>query len=469
MEYGFHNKLRYSKQTALRYLLAIFFFCIILSFYSFGEDKELSILVIGDSNTEYGYITRALADTLSNLFYTGAGGTGYIPLNSSFYAVRYKRYQDISITYSSTSWICMDMFEGTRMATIPYLSPNGHWLKSIMSGAVATVQCPGNGIDIYWLSHSTGGTFSISIDEKIYDTISTIGSQSVQKTSIHGLSTDKHTVHFEVISVPAQGNVTLLGFDAHYGTADQYKRSVVHNWGNGYCTTADFLNIDSTIFVSGLQQCKPDVVVILLGTNDHFQDRRSAPEFKTNLKALINRIKTSEVTANILLTSTFMTNETTGATYLPKYQATAWPEAASETEVEYWDMCAWFGPYDATYMNGSVHCNARGGKKIASEMLKKILQRFPTITSRSTYGAPFSSPSYSIHYTPDMLIVKQKNYLPYQINLFSTAGKRFASLHGSGSHTFRLDRKNGINKPGIYIAKLHIDGRTEYYHFPVVQ
>jgi hypothetical protein len=401
-------------------------FCITSISLSFGQNQGVSILIIGDSNTEHGFITLALADTLHKYFGVDTMGTGYIPFDSSFYAIRNGRYAGVTIGYSTTSWTRMDMNEGTRLKTYPYLSPNGQWLLSSIVNANATVVCPGNGIDVYWLSQSLGGSFSIAIDNTIYDTISTTGSTSVQKTSITGLATGRHTILLKVISVPAQGNVTLLGFDARTDIDGQMKRLVVHNWGNGYCTTSDFLKIDSTIFVTGLKKLAPDIVVVLLGT--------SATDFKNNLITIINRVKASGATSKILLVSTFMTNDTYGPTYLPLYQATSWPEAASGTESKYWDMCAWFGPYKAATMNGTVHCNSVGGKLIANEMLKQILLMFPITEIRKNQIQGHILPNHSIRCMLDKVILTQQKKKPNRINLISMNGRLVANLHGAASY-----------------------------------
>jgi Leucine-rich repeat (LRR) protein len=359
----------------------LLFFCILVTTVLAGN-TGWSILIIGDSNTEQGFITHSLADSL--LAYVGASssmGTGYIPINSGFYEVRDGRVPDVKTSYSD-SWKLMDMFEGTRLPP-PYLSPSGHWLVSSTAGAVATVTFAGNGVDVYWLSNTNGGEFSIIIDNVAKDTLNTNGSRSVQKTNIKGLNSGNHTMQLKVLSVPSSGNVTLLGFDGRNDISGITNRSVVHNWGNGYSASIDFMKIDSAVFATGLQKLDPDVVLLLIGTNDHLQDKRSAPEFKANLKVILNRIKAAGFENRVLLVSTYMTHtgDGSGAVFIPQYRATSWPEAAKETSVSYWDMSTWFGDDDAQwlYFDG-CHCWDVCGKRIAPEMLRQIIARFPPIT-----------------------------------------------------------------------------------------
>ncbi len=423
-----------------------------MSIPSTNEAAGFSILIIGDSNTENGFISLALADTLHRYFNVDVMGTGYIPLDSSFYALRNKRYPGVSIGYNA-SWTKMDMNEGTRLAAVPYLSPNGQWLKSSTAGATVTIAFPGNGVDIYWLSQSTGGVFSITIDGTAYDTVSTVGAgaASTHKTQIRGLSNSSHTLLIKVASVPSQGNVTLLGFDARRDIAGQNNRCAVHNWGNGYCTTSDFLKIDSTIFVTALQELMPDVVVVLLGTNDYYIDQRSAADFKTNLKAITNRVKASVVVSQIMLVSTFMTDDTYGPTYLPLYRATSWPQAASETDSRYWDMSVWFGAYNVKNMSGTMHCNAPGGRLIANEMLHQILVQFPATPVRGIRNIPMKLTGNPIIRIGNNVILARKPEQPLQIDLFAANGRCVEHIKGPGA----LCRIGEVLPAGAFIAALH--------------
>jgi hypothetical protein len=349
-----------------------------------AKKEGMSIVVIGDSNTEQGFLTSALADSLlTYVDATSSMGTGYKPLNSGFYEVRDGRVSGVKVSYPD-SWKLMDMFEGTRLPP-PYLSPSGHWLVSSTVGAVTTVTFPGNGVDVYWLSDAKGGKFSIIIDNAAKDTLDTKGSRCVQKTAIKGLNSGNHTMQFKVLSVPSSGNVTLLGFDGRNDITGITNRSVVHNWGNGYCASIDFVNIDSVVFATGLQKLDPDIVAVLIGTNDHLQDKRSAPEFKANLKVVLNRIKAAGFENRILLISTYMTHTSdgSGAQFIPQYRATSWPEVAKETDVSYWDMSTWMGDNNSQllYWDG-CHCWDVCGKKLAPEMLRQIIARFPPITPR---------------------------------------------------------------------------------------
>jgi lysophospholipase L1-like esterase len=420
-----------------------------------------SILIIGDSNTEKGLITTSLADTLRKFFGVTDTSTGYLPFNSAFYLITENRplVPGISISYPNT-WILYDMFEGSRL-TPPFLSPNGHWLRTATQNATVTVTFRGNAVDVYWLADVLGGSFGITIDNQLKATVATAGVKSVQKTSVTGLSsTGNHTMLLASTTIPTQGKVTLLGFDAHIERAGQVGRPTVHNWGNGYCSTQDFINIDSTIFITGLQKLSPDYIVLLLGTNDHIQDQRSAADFKTNLKVIINRIKAAGLSAPLLMVSTFMTQGGNAEVLLPQYLATSWPQAASETNTPYWNMSTWYGPFNSAYMADVYHCNAVGGKKIADEMLRQIVARFPTVPVVDDHNCRRSrAPAITIR-SNGMISFGADVRGPVTVELYNVNGRPVEKFSPAAVKDIFIDRHRLSN--GIYPVVVRTGNERAY-------
>ncbi|MEO6094384.1 MAG: SGNH/GDSL hydrolase family protein [Fibrobacteria bacterium] len=415
----------------------------------------MSVLIIGDSNTETGFTSKALADTMRTYFGVASAGTGYIPLNSGFYEISSHLISDVTISYQNT-WKFIDMFEGyPRQTAKPYLSPSGHWLTSSTVNAVATVTFPGNGVDIYWLANTTGGSFSIIVDNVTDTTVNTAGPHGVQKTEISGLTSGNHTVQFKVTSVPASGSVILLGFDARSNFSAVTSRPVVHNWGNGWSATSDFLDIDSVIFATGLQKLAPDIVVVLLGTNDHLQSSRSALDVKTNLKAIINRIKAAGLTGKIMLVSTFMTNNSSGATLVPQYRAISWPQAASETGVAYWDMSTWFGVGSNALMQDANHVNLAGGKKIGVEMFRQILEKFPPVSTSETHARAATKLKSFARYTNGRLLVPIDGEGSFHIEVADLRGTLILKRNGNASESHVVDFGLVHLDTGMYIVKVH--------------
>ena len=200
-------------------------------------------------------------------------------------------------------------------------------------------------------------------------------------------------------------------------------------------------------------------MVVLLGTNDHLQDSRSAADLKINLKAILNRIKAAGYTGKILLVSTFMTDNESGATFVPQYRATSWPEAAAESGVAYWDMSTWFGAWDPKLMMDGNHCNASGGKKIAVEMFREILEAFPpTAVDRPQRGTPVCNGRHA-WYARGRIMVPAEDIDPGCMEQFAMDGTRIGiplagerSTGGFSCATPRLGR-------GTYLLRVTSGGR----------
>lgn len=325
--------------------------------------EALNILVIGNSNTQIGHITTGLNNILKTKL--GDFGSGYVPLNED----KMGRIPTTISVKNDSNWRKLDMFHRGQRLTPPHVSPDGNWIESKRQGAITTVDFSGTGIDIYWLAQPNGGSIHMTLNGDSIQIVSTKSKEyKVRKTRFHDLSDTTHG-----IILKAASNVTLLGADVLSGAP--LNRTVCHKWGNGSATTKDYLNIAPQVFKTGLQMLNPQVVVILLGTNDHNIDKSSPKVFKTQLIRLIERVKIAIPQSSILLVSTFQTNTRQAGVLLPQYVQDSYPKAAEKCNVHYWDMSTWFGPFDATRMMDNYHCNATSGQVIADELFKQILQR----------------------------------------------------------------------------------------------
>ena len=326
---------------------------------------ELGILVIGDSNTEIGHITNGLNRVLQQVH--GLCGMGYVCLHDKRTGALLPPL--ISIT-NDGGWAQMDMRDVERLPP-PYPSPDGNWIEGRRPGAVATIVFDGPAIDVYWLSQPGGGSIACTVNGEAHTVITThAAKREVQSTRLRELGNGRHTLTLTAEHLP----VTLLGVDI-IGECHG-RRVICHKWGNAWSSTRDFLNIEDGILESGLRELDPAIVVILLGSNDHNLDGTGPEQFKSQLLALIRRVQTAQPGVRILLTSTYEGNSTPSRVMLPQYRATAYPQAARETGVAYWDMAAWFGPFDQRRMLDDGHCNEEAGHSIAVEMHAQLIHHW---------------------------------------------------------------------------------------------
>ena len=324
------------------------------------ESPAHTLLIIGDSNTEFGPIANGYASILQANY--GKSGSGYIPVNSTYVNLAASK---IRFTMDN-NWINGDMHFNTNRAQPPYYAPSGLWAESAVPGAKLTAVFNGTGIDVYYSAFADGGVFSVELDGQAVGEVNTRSSKAVtEKQRYAGLADGEHTLVITVVS----GRVILSGMDRIAGNTEKGGRAVVHNWGNGASDTTDFLHIEESVFISGIQKLQPDAVVVLLGTNDMVSLDKDA--FAKQLTQVVQRVqKATDVP--ILLVSTFRTYVDTPA--FSEYITYSYPAVQKQTGVAYWDMCRWFGNSVANLTESAdgVHCNAAAGKRIAAELYNQV-------------------------------------------------------------------------------------------------
>ena len=357
------TKLQSTRNRVCRVLVVI---ALAVPAMSANLSKGGRIVLIGDSNTELGRYCKPLTDSV--VAHYGDWGSGWICAPNSWYMP-----QGSSVQLGLFQ--AMDMNEGGRLPP-PILAPNGKWAHAINFNASVLLTFNGTAVDVIWLRSPTGGTYTDSIDGVYKKTENTAGALGVMRTSFSGLTAGTHKLRiYKINEQDNTSTVDILAFETHATPAGKTVPGVVHNWGNAWCTASDFDGIDSTVFAQSLQAVAPDAVVILLGTND-YNGSVSAATFKANILKIINRVKAAVTIAprNILLVSCF--KDINQSALLQEYVNTSYPQAASETGIDYWDMYSWFGDYATNnakgYFEDGVHVNAAGGAVIAAEMWKKL-------------------------------------------------------------------------------------------------
>ena len=323
-----------------------------------GESGPYSLLLIGDSNIEYGPIANGYGEILDTTF--GDGGSGYVPLNATFTNLA---ATGIQIT-SDAGWIGGDMNINGRHASRPIYSPNGLWTECSTPGAKLTVTFKGNGISLYYTALPGGGVFRVTLDgQDKGETDTGAGKAATQKLSFTGLTaSNAHTLQITLVS----GRVVLTGVDRIEGFG---KRAVVHNWGNSSADTIDFTNVDENVMVTAVQELKPDAIVVLLGTNDVLS--LDEKEFAANLTEIVKRLQRA-TDVPVMIISHFKIFREYSVT--KDYLSYSWPTVSEQTGCTYWNMYNWYGDGVATLKESSdgVHCNAVGGKRIAAELYTQV-------------------------------------------------------------------------------------------------
>ncbi len=355
--------------------LKIHLSCIYLMMGCFGVTGWADaprVLMIGDSNTQIGYIFKGLREAIARDY--GDGGAGYISCNPEGAGGAPAGF----VMWVDSAWQRYDMHTNGVPLTPPHLAPDGLWVETTNTGAIALSRFKGTGSDLYWLSQPGGGSFSVSMDSVLLTNIATAGSGMICSVwRGPDLPYGAHTVTVTSIS----GKVTLLGVDARVEAGGVGTRAVAHKWGNATSTTRDFLDIETNVMRSVLQALSPNIVAILLGTNDSQIDSRTAVDFKANLIALTQRIQAALPGVQVVVISTFETWYSLQQGILPQYVATSFPEAAQSTGAIFWNMYSWFGPFQASRMLDDNHVNGVAGPVIGEALYAQIKSRLLGVTN----------------------------------------------------------------------------------------
>ena len=149
-------------------------------------------------------------------------------------------------------------------------------------------------INIYYYRQTGGGSFTITIDGALNQTVNTSGANSVQKISITSLTDTNHSVVFESTG---GGDVVLLEYDLKRNN-NGFR---IHNIANSGASSSNFANdFTNTHFYTDNTL---DLVIIRLGVNGgDMANETTANVGATNHETISNRIKAVSPNTDILYT-----------------------------------------------------------------------------------------------------------------------------------------------------------------------
>jgi hypothetical protein len=339
-----------------------------------AEPAPPSILLIGDSNTEGSWYSGAMRRQLAERH--GAIGTGYIPLFPTVDGQERLRFDHVvpypghprpfAISYEPKgSWEQFDMYHDNRRLDPPHLAPNGMWIRNRQPGAAVVLDVEGRSFELFWLADKDGGEIEIQVDGATKATVATAGPRQVRTTAVSGLAVGRHAIRLNARS----GSSTLLGIDIRAAADASAPCASVHNWGNAWATTKDFLDIDETVFASGLKAVAARTTVIMLGTNDVGLDRRGRPDIERNLTAIVQRITAATPKTRIVLASCFSNMDGGSMLFTGLYWRPA--RAAGIAHID----TGHFTETTGANMYTMLHFDDPTGSKVGAELLAAIAHR----------------------------------------------------------------------------------------------
>jgi hypothetical protein len=336
-----------------------------------GTDP-LVVACFGDSNTELPYYTGALRDLLQGCY--GDHGVGYLSLNSTRTAI--PRAPQVTRTGQWKDW---DTSPGRDTPPpAPYYAVDGLWATTADLNAAVEVKCadfPGAMIHRLRVHYQVGpglGSFSIFTGDWERLRVDCAAEKPGYAVTEPFLANG-----FRIAKVA--GNISLLGFDAErgriqYGINQMPGGALVHALGNGWGQSAHLAPTDEDAFKGFFAAVKPDLITILLGTND-MHNAGVAKWYRGHLTAIIEKMQRAAPGVGILVVSCPEAGQTKeGAA--AEYAAVA-REVALAHGCAFWDWRALVGTHSRRwemlgYFGDGLHYSPLGGAVFARLLLRQL-------------------------------------------------------------------------------------------------
>jgi|GEM_PF-6913329 len=319
-----------------------------------GITDQLRVVLTGDSWTEHSTIATELKTILQTAY--GEAGSGWINLGSER-----NMLDSITITYSS-GWTINDL--DSSSAVFPYgCGPDGFTRTSATAGSTITLANLIKGDLLTVFFGNTSGVFSYTVNG-IETNITADTAKKVQ-IALNGAT----SVVLKVVS----GTVCFHGMHLRKTTGSGVELNKI---GNGGSTGQDYLKISPTA-QSGLSSfLNPDVLIIILGTND-YRRGHSVTNFKSGISAMIDGFKSANPNCGVILIAPAKSNIPSPPIPLENF-AEAIFELSQVKQAEVYNMFDDWGTYTLENNNGqwadTLHVSKSGAQRLSRQLFSKFLE-----------------------------------------------------------------------------------------------
>ena len=248
-------------------------------------------------------------------------------------------------------------------------SLDGHAV--VATGATATISITNlKTQNLKWYYKDGDGTFRYAVDGGSPVTV-TCGNTGLRKSiDIAGLTDTVHSIVFDLVG--NLGAVTMFG-----GIATRTAPGVEFSKAGNGGSTASQWKVIAPYIQSYAGELKPDVAIIILGTNDKNQGV-SKSSFKSSLRDLVTAYKTGAPNCCVLLVAPTMGGSSPDLGLIAQY-AEAMHELSKELiQVEFLNLNAFMPPRAVTdalgLWNDSNHLSEAGGRFVTGLLMKYLLK-----------------------------------------------------------------------------------------------
>lgn len=355
--------------------------------------RSLRLLFIGDSNTQGGQFTGAVAELLEQRH--GFFGSGYRSVVADVGNGDADAYRPFLTIANDGAWESINFINSQQGKAY---SPDGTCLRSETPDHRVEVSFYGTAVRAFYTAQPDAGRLLMSIEGGPTKEVDTAAANIEVRTAlIDGLKPGWHRLR---LSPVGGAPVMLTGVESFNGPLDG-KAAIVHKWGRGYAATFHFTALKTEVWDSALKAIGPDWVVVMLGTNDHMNFAISSPLMLDGLGELVERVRRGAPQARIMLLSTVpigAANSMSGR--LRQRYRDQLPDLAAALGADYWDAaaaCADSGIEwkKAGHTTDGIHFNRAGGQALAAKFLDALdaacRARPPAVEAFVTAGQPDAS------------------------------------------------------------------------------
>jgi hypothetical protein len=224
-------------------------------------NDHVRIAVFGDSNLTMDFITGGMRRTLQAKY--GDAGHGFVAFARPW---NWYRHRDIRHELGADGW--------RPFATSTHQTADGHyglaniagdslwggaWAYAETATSDAAVGKSVSSIDLFYLARPIGGSFTVRMDGKDVEDISTKSNETVAQVRHYDVADGEHRF----------GIVTKTGAVRMYGATFERAGAsvVVDSFGTGALNYEQLLHVSDASRLPMLQRRNYDLVVFLLGTN----------------------------------------------------------------------------------------------------------------------------------------------------------------------------------------------------------
>ena len=323
-----------------------------------GQQTQLSIVITGDSWTEYTPIPAALTSLLREDY--GTAGTGWINIGAW-----QNQIDDVAVSKTGT-WSIFDISATTALPQYG-CGPDGQTAISSTIGSKINVTNIKFGDQLTIFYGNSGGAFSYKLNANdAVNITSNTTNDSVEQVTISGLS-GTNSLSIEVLS----GTVAIHGFHLRKTTGFGVE---VNKVGNSGATGEDYTRVSPLYQQKYSSLLAPDVVFIILGTND-YRLGKSVASYKSSITKIIEGYRSIKPNCAVILLAPARSNASE-LTPLIKFRDAVF-ELAQELSGEYYNMYDDWNSYIAEKNNGmwvdDLHVTNAGAYRIAKRVYNLFL------------------------------------------------------------------------------------------------